>query len=96
MHRPGRRPGIYVAEEMLQGITQAAQVERVAAKIVESLHEPFDLGPDRIARIGASVGGAFGQAVIGDWTVPLEKADQLLYQAKADGRGRFLVASVNV
>ncbi len=78
---------------LLQGITQATQVERVAAKIIEALQEPFDLGPDRTARIGASVGGTFGQAVIGDWPMLLDRADQLLYRAKADGRGRFLVAS---
>ncbi|MDP4300686.1 PAS domain S-box protein [Leptothrix discophora] len=77
---------------LLHGVTQVAQAERVAAKIVEALKEPFDLGPDRIAHIGASVGGAFGHAVIGDWPALLEKADQMLYQAKAEGRGRYLVA----
>jgi diguanylate cyclase (GGDEF)-like protein len=60
----------------------------LAARVVEALSVPFDLGDHHVV-IGASVGIAIGPDDGGDADQLLKNADMALYRAKDDGRGRF-------
>jgi diguanylate cyclase (GGDEF)-like protein/PAS domain S-box-containing protein len=74
---------------LLEGINQEGDVERIATAITESFNEPLVLdGSD--ANIAASIGIAFSQS--GDDTEQLlRNADIAMYNAKAAGKGRFVV-----
>jgi diguanylate cyclase (GGDEF)-like protein len=60
----------------------------LAARIVESLSVPFDLGDHNVV-IGASVGIAIAPDDGDNADQLLKNADMALYRAKEDGRGRF-------
>ncbi len=64
--------------------------QTVAARVVTSLAQPFDLELQQI-RLGASVGLALGRA--GDTASDiLRRADAAMYVAKQRGRSRFELA----
>jgi diguanylate cyclase (GGDEF)-like protein/PAS domain S-box-containing protein len=65
-----------------------AHAETVAQKVVHALAEPFVVDGLTL-HIGASVGVGFGLPTRGDWQALIQRADQLLYQAKRAGRGRM-------
>jgi diguanylate cyclase (GGDEF)-like protein len=60
----------------------------LAARIVETLSVPFDLGDHNVV-IGASVGIAIAPDDGDNADQLLKNADMALYRAKGDGRGRF-------
>src|SRR5688572_4168019 len=74
---------------LLEGISEPADVERVAATITHSLDEPLQLdGSDTYMAV--SIGIAFSQP--GDDTEQLlRNADIAMYNAKAAGKARFVV-----
>jgi diguanylate cyclase (GGDEF)-like protein/PAS domain S-box-containing protein len=74
---------------LLEGISESADVERVAATITGSFDEPLQLdGTD--TWMAASIGIAFSQP--GDDTEQLlRNADIAMYSAKAAGKARFVV-----
>ena len=65
-----------------------AAAAALAARVVEALSVPFDLGDHHVV-IGASVGIAIAPDDGNDADQLLKNADMALYQAKDDGRGRF-------
>jgi diguanylate cyclase (GGDEF)-like protein len=65
-----------------------AACSALAARIVESLSVPFDLGDHNVV-IGASVGIAIAPDDGDNADQLLKNADMALYRAKEDGRGRF-------
>jgi diguanylate cyclase (GGDEF)-like protein len=64
--------------------------EQVAARMVETLQQPFILG-DRVVNIGVSIGIAFSDEA-GDRNTLLRSADRAMYRAKQAGRGRYAFA----
>ena len=77
---------------VLSGIHQPEHAVAVADKVVEFSAQPFVVGPLTLA-IGASVGIAFDADSSGGWTGLVSRADALVYQAKASGRGQTAMAS---
>ncbi|MGQ0384875.1 MAG: putative bifunctional diguanylate cyclase/phosphodiesterase [Gammaproteobacteria bacterium] len=74
---------------LLEGINDAADVERIGASITGSFEEPLLLDGGE-ASIAASIGIAYSQP--GDDTEQLlRNADIAMYSAKAAGKGRFVV-----
>ncbi|MFZ2507107.1 MAG: EAL domain-containing protein, partial [Steroidobacteraceae bacterium] len=74
---------------LLEGIVDPADVEHIAGVIINSFREPLPLDGNDIF-VGASIGVAFSQD--GDDTEQLlRNADIAMYDAKAGGRGRFVV-----
>jgi len=73
---------------LAEGASLAGGPEVVAQRILDVLHEPFVLrGESR--HVGASVGIASGpRATADEW---LRDADVALYEAKAAGKGRYVV-----
>jgi diguanylate cyclase (GGDEF)-like protein/PAS domain S-box-containing protein len=73
---------------LLEGVRAAAEVQRVADALVESLGTPFSLD-GRDVRVTASVGVAFSTA---DTTAKalLSNADLAMYHAKAAGKNRHV------
>lgn len=67
-----------------EGIGSEAQAEQLAARILESLGEPFPLHDEEV-RIGASIGISFGLGCRSSADL-LREADQAMYRAKAAGR----------
>lgn len=78
----------------LPGLVDAAQLARIGRQIIEDLSGPFDIGGGQAVSIGASAGGVAGQVDRDQWAPVLDRADQLLYQAKDAGRGRCKVEAL--
>jgi diguanylate cyclase (GGDEF)-like protein len=76
---------------LLDGRHDGAGVAAVAQRIVEAFSEPFDLGDlgDDAVVVGASIGIAIGLRPTADDL--LRDADTALYEAKAAGKGRYVV-----
>lgn len=66
------------------------EAERVAARIIARLNEPFFLG-DEVVRVGVSIGGAAWPAHGEEIKDVLRLADQALYAAKRAGKSRLVV-----
>ena len=66
----------------------AARLERIAARVVESVAVPFECR-DRSIRIGASVGIAVAPRDGTEVIEVLRAADEAMYRAKTAGKGRF-------
>lgn len=65
-----------------------ADVERVAASVVQEMARPFELEEeDEVAHIGASIGIAMHPEHGADLESLLHAADEAMYQVKAAGRG---------
>jgi diguanylate cyclase (GGDEF)-like protein/PAS domain S-box-containing protein len=77
---------------LLENLADRGDAERVAAKLVSTMHHPFQIG-DVALRLGTSIGIAFydGNACVDDW---IRRADQSMYKAKRAGRNRFEVDCV--
>ncbi|MDP4300209.1 sensor domain-containing protein [Leptothrix discophora] len=73
---------------LLVDLAQRAHAEAVAAKVVAALGLPFEVDSLQLV-IGASVGVAHGVEAEGGATGLVRRADERLYRAKADGRGRL-------
>jgi predicted signal transduction protein with EAL and GGDEF domain len=74
---------------LLEGINDPADVERIGASITEAFSEPLVLDSSE-ASIAASIGIAYSQ-VDDDTEQLLRNADIAMYNAKAAGKGRFVV-----
>jgi len=75
---------------LVEGANLAAGPELVAERVLEVLRQPYDLG-ERVGRelaLTASVGVAWGLRESADEL--LRDADLALYEAKADGRNRYV------
>jgi diguanylate cyclase (GGDEF)-like protein len=70
------------------GIGQPGMATTLAARLIEILSRPFDLGVQRVI-VGASVGVAYSPTVGADADTLLTRADMALYYAKAHGRGTY-------
>ena len=72
----------------LSGVRERAHAEAVAAKVVDAARAPFTVGALTL-RVGASVGVSFQPGACGGWQALMEHADDMLYRAKAAGRGTY-------
>jgi diguanylate cyclase (GGDEF)-like protein len=77
---------------VLHGLHQEANAMMVAGKVVAAAGEPFELAGQPLL-VGASVGVAFWRPGEEGWKDVLERADLMLYRAKAAGRGQVVIAS---
>jgi diguanylate cyclase (GGDEF)-like protein/PAS domain S-box-containing protein len=73
---------------LLEGIATIAEVESLAASLIEGLEQPFALSATEV-RVSASVGVAFSTFEAGAEAL-LSKADIAMYHAKAAGKNRFV------
>ena len=71
------------------GVASPAEAEILCMRIMEAMSEPFQLAGNKVS-VGMSIGVALAPADADDRTELARKADIALYQAKADGRGRYL------
>lgn len=74
---------------LLGDVAQPEDAARVANVIIAALSEPWRLSNDCDVRIGASVGISLFPEHGTTPELLLQHADAALYQAKAEGRGRF-------
>src|SRR5581483_11269159 len=73
---------------LLENLATIAEIEQVAAALIETLDSPFTL--DRMeVRVGASIGVAFSNSEAGAETL-LTNADIAMYHAKAAGKNRYV------
>ncbi len=73
---------------ILGRVGAATEIEAKATKLIQSLSEPYALGPHRMAG-GASIGISIYPEDASDPSKLLRCADIALYRAKAEGRGAF-------
>jgi diguanylate cyclase (GGDEF)-like protein len=73
---------------LLQQVGRDSDAEGVAAEVVRALGEPFAVR-DLTLRVGASVGITVFPEPGDTYDAVVSRADSAMYQAKADGRGRF-------
>jgi diguanylate cyclase (GGDEF)-like protein/PAS domain S-box-containing protein len=75
---------------LLPGIEKSADVEKIAAKVLDALRPPLKLGPHEFyctASLGVAVYPDHGETL----EVLLKNADAAMYRAKEDGRDTFRV-----
>ena len=73
---------------LLEEIATLAEVERLAASLIEKLEQPFTHSA-REVRVSVSIGVAFSTFEVGAEEL-LSKADIAMYHAKAAGKNRFV------
>ncbi|HEX7641259.1 MAG TPA: EAL domain-containing protein [Burkholderiaceae bacterium] len=73
---------------ILDEITEAADVTRIAQNILKRMAEPFQLG-EEVAFISSSIGITFYPEDATEIATLLKNADQAMYAAKAAGRNTF-------
>ena len=73
---------------LLEGIGPNAEVEGLAAALIEELDQPFAIGA-REVRVSASIGVAFSTLETSAEAL-LSKADIAMYHAKSAGKNRFV------
>jgi diguanylate cyclase (GGDEF)-like protein/PAS domain S-box-containing protein len=76
---------------VLSGIREARNAAMVAEKVVKLAHQPI-LICDQEVVVGASIGVACDANAEGGWKALVARADEMVYRAKAEGRGRFALA----
>jgi diguanylate cyclase (GGDEF)-like protein/PAS domain S-box-containing protein len=74
---------------LLEGIATAAEVETLAAALIEGLGQPFTISASEV-RVSASIGVAFSSSETGAEAL-LSKADIAMYHAKAAGKSQFVI-----
>jgi diguanylate cyclase (GGDEF)-like protein len=77
---------------VLPGVREPEDAARVADKIVNAAREPFQVGSLSLV-VSASVGVAFNAEMDGGWKGLVDRADAMVYQAKAAGRGQRALAA---
>lgn len=77
---------------VLSGVRDISAAARVAEKVVLQAKEPMQIEGQPVT-VSASVGVAFDAEAAGGWKLLVERADQLVYRAKAQGRGRAVIAA---
>ena len=76
---------------ILAGIREAKNAAMVAEKVVRLACEPISIGAQDVVA-GASIGVACNADVEGGWKGLVARADAMVYRAKAEGRGRYVLA----
>lgn len=76
---------------VLAGVREPSHAATVADKVVRTARVPFKVGT-LVLEIGASVGVAYNADLEGGWKGLLARADAKVYEAKAAGRGRCVLA----
>jgi diguanylate cyclase (GGDEF)-like protein len=71
-------------------LADADIADDIARRLVESVSRPVSVGGQPVT-VGASVGIAFGSHP-SERSSLIRRADEALYQAKAGGKGRVIVA----
>ena len=77
---------------ILEGNIEGDTAAMVAEKLLESLGKPYDLGPDTVAHLSASIGIAISPDNGTDLKHLLSLSDQAMYQAKNEGKNRYVQA----
>jgi diguanylate cyclase (GGDEF)-like protein len=80
---------------LCNGSPSADQMEMIAERVVEQLSRPLSVGDGETVYVGASVGIALELGVGTPVDTILGRADGALYQAKEQGKGRWVLASVS-
>ena len=75
---------------LLNHMRSDADAERVAARLLEVLSEPYDIGPHRV-RSTASIGIVTTEHMSEDADSMLRDADIAMYEAKRQGRGCYVM-----
>lgn len=73
---------------MVSGVQNLDGLSAMARRIIDVVSAPYDLDGE-LVRIGASIGAALGPEHGTDANDLFKKADLALYDAKAQGRGRY-------
>ncbi len=73
---------------VLSGVNARTNAHTVAEKVISAIKNPFDVGGTALS-VSASVGVAFAVDAAGSVADLVARADALLYEAKAAGRGRY-------
>ena len=74
---------------ILSNFRERVQLERIAQNIIRALSEPFDLGEGDLNYLSASIGITLYPNDAQSIEELLKNADQAMYAAKSQGRGRF-------
>jgi diguanylate cyclase (GGDEF)-like protein len=80
---------------VLSGIREAKNAAMVAEKILKLALQPISIGAHEVVA-GASIGVACNAEAEGGWKALLARADEMVYRAKAEGRGRYALAPQEV
>jgi diguanylate cyclase (GGDEF)-like protein/PAS domain S-box-containing protein len=89
--RPGDTAARFGGDEfavLLERVTDRDAAAAVAARVIDTLHQPFGL-QGRTIPIKASVGVAIGRRGVDDADGLLRNADVAMYAAKAGGKDRY-------
>lgn len=79
---------------ILENLKRQDDSLKVARNIIERLSEPFDVDGECI-ELSASIGAVVASAAVQDSTMLVSRADRMMYEAKAQGRGKAAMVLVD-
>ncbi|NEX23262.1 diguanylate cyclase [Thiorhodococcus mannitoliphagus] len=76
---------------LISAYNSSAALELIAGKIIEAVGRPIEIGANREAHIGASIGIALSRHSTFQPERMLKKADEAMYDAKKRGRNTYVI-----
>jgi diguanylate cyclase (GGDEF)-like protein len=76
----------------VDGLADVEQAEVIGRKLLAQFAAPFDLGDERMARVGATIGFALGQRPVRSPAELLQRADAAMYAGKQAGKNTVVAA----
>jgi diguanylate cyclase (GGDEF)-like protein len=85
------RSGISQFAVFVQGVEDVQRANQIADEMIERLQRPVTVSGTRF-RLNANIGITLSPRQSGEWRLLLQDADEAVYDAKKQGRGRISIS----
>ena len=77
---------------IIEKVESPEHIERLCIRLIEQINQPITV-EDNIVKVGVSIGAVTYPNVANDAKALLQRADELMYEVKADGKNSYKIDS---